>query len=117
MTSYTERLHPKLTVQQLFDLVADVGCYPEFVPWVVAVQIRRHEGQSLWVGMTIGTSLLRRRFSTVAHLDRPRRIDIRSLDPLFERFEQRWTFAPASDGGSIVDHCLDLQFRSRLVQT
>jgi ribosome-associated toxin RatA of RatAB toxin-antitoxin module len=38
MSSYTERLHLKITVRQLFDLVADVGCYAAFVPWVVAVQ-------------------------------------------------------------------------------
>src|SRR5258707_3051061 len=116
MTSYTERLHLKLTVRQLFDLVADVGRYPEFVPWVVAVEIPRHEGQSLWVDMTIGTSLLRRKFSTVAHLDPPHHIDISSRDPLFERFEQRWTFEPASDDGCIVQDRLDLKFRSRLLQ-
>jgi coenzyme Q-binding protein COQ10 len=67
--------------------------------------------------MTIGTSLLRRNFSTVAHLDRPHRINIISRDPSFERFEQRWTFEPASDGGSIVEYRLDLKFRSRLFQT
>lgn len=61
MTSYTERLHLKLTVRQLFDLVADVGRYPEFVPWVVAFEIVPHEGQSPWVDMTVGTSLLRKK--------------------------------------------------------
>jgi len=116
MTSYKERLHLKLTVRQLFDLVADVGRYPEFVPWVVAVEIHRHEGQSLWVDMTIGTRLLRRKFSTVAHLDRPHRIDISSTDVLFEHFEQRSTFEPVSDSGSIVEYRLDLKFQSRLLQ-
>jgi coenzyme Q-binding protein COQ10 len=116
MTSYTERLHLKLTARQLFHLVADVRRYPEFVPWVVAVEIHRHEGQSLWVDMTIGTSLLRRKFSSVAHLDRPHRIDISSTDLLFEHFEQRWTFEPASDSGSIVGYRLDLKFGSRLLQ-
>jgi coenzyme Q-binding protein COQ10 len=76
-------------MRQLFDLVADVARYPEFVPWVAAVEVPRDEGQSLWVDMTIGTSLLRRKFSIVAHLDPPHHIDISSRDPLFERFEQR----------------------------
>lgn len=116
MTRYAERLHLTFTPRQLFDLVADVGSYPEFVPWVVAVQIHRHEAQALWVDMTMGTSLLRRKFSTVAHLDRPYRIDISSTDPLFERFEQRWTFEPSSDSGSIVEYRLVLKFRSRLLQ-
>jgi len=116
MTSYAERLHLKFTVQQLFDLIADVGRYPEFVPWVLAVQIRGHKGQSLWVDMTVGTSLLRRRFSTVAHLDPPHHIDISSRDSMFQRFEQHWTFESASDGGCILGYRLDLKFRSRLLQ-
>jgi hypothetical protein len=66
--------------------------------------------------MTIGTSLLRRNFSSVAHLDRPHHIDISSTDLLFEHFEQHWTFEPASDSGNIVEYRLDLKFRSRLLQ-
>jgi len=54
MTSYAERLHLEFNARQSFDLVADVRRYPEFVLWVVAVQIRGHEGQSLWVDMTVG---------------------------------------------------------------
>ena len=80
MTSYAERLHLKFTVQQLFDLIADVGRYPEFVPWVLAVQIRGLKGQSLSADMTVGTNLHRRRFSTVAHLGLPHHIDISSRD-------------------------------------
>jgi len=117
MASYAERLHLKFTARQLFDLVADVERYPEFVPWVAAVQIRRHEGRSLWVDMTIGTNLLGRRFSTVAYLDRPHRIDNSSPDPLFEHFEQRWTFELESDGSCIVEYRLDLKFRPQLLQT
>jgi coenzyme Q-binding protein COQ10 len=49
-------------------------------------------------------------------LDPPHHIDISSRDPLFERFEQRWTFEPASDDGCIVEYRLDLKFRSRLLQ-
>jgi coenzyme Q-binding protein COQ10 len=111
-----QRLHLKYTATQLFDLVADVERYPEFLPWVIATHISRRKDRTIWVDMTIGTSFLRKRFSTVALLDRPRRIDISSSDPLFERFEQRWDFATANDGGANIEYNVDFRFRSRLLQ-
>lgn len=88
MTVHTKRLHLNYTPTQLFDLVADVERYPQFLPGVAAARISRRKDQTIWVDMTIGTSFLRKRFTTVALLDRPHRIDISSHDPLFEHFQQ-----------------------------
>lgn len=117
MATHTERLHLKYTATQLFDLVADVERYPDFLPWVIAARISRQQNQTLWVDMTIGMRFLRRRFSTKALLDRPHRIDISSHDILFERFEQKWTFEPAAEGGTNIEYQVDLRLRSRLLQT
>jgi len=116
MAGHTERLHLPYSRQQLFDLVADVERYPEFAPWVVGAKIRRREGQSIWVDMLLGTRLFNKRFSTVARLDRPHRIDIRSGDPLLEYFEENWTFEPAAQGGTVVTYHVDFRFRSRALQ-
>jgi len=116
MTHYRQHAHLKYSATQLFDLVADVGSYPEFVPWVIAVRIQRRQENTVWVDMTMGASFLRRRFSTVAQLNRPRRIDISSHDPMFERFEQQWKFEPLDDGGTDVEYRVDYDFRSRLLQ-
>jgi len=110
------RAHLKHTAMQLFDLVADVERYPEFLPWVVAVRVRRREDSTVWVDMTIGTRFLRRRFATVALLERPHRISINSQDPLFERFQQIWKFEPATEGGTNVEYQLDFRFQSRVLQ-
>jgi coenzyme Q-binding protein COQ10 len=112
-----KRLHLKYSVRQLFDLVADVERYPDFLPWVIAARIRRREDQVLWVDMTIGTRFLRKQFFTVALLERPHRIDIKSYDPLFERFEQKWNFESATEGGTNIEYHVDFKFRSRLLQT
>ena len=117
MATRTERLHLKYTAVQLFDLVADVERYPDFLPWVIAARIRQRDDQTLWVDMTMGTGFLRRQFSTVAVLDRPRRIDISSHDSQFERFEQRWNFQDAAGGGTNIEYHVDFRFRSRLLQT
>ena len=66
-----ERTHVNHTPAQLFDLVADVERFPEFLPWVMAAHVRRRDAHTLWTDMTMGTRFIRRQFSTVAHLDRP----------------------------------------------
>ncbi|MGO9006442.1 MAG: type II toxin-antitoxin system RatA family toxin [Beijerinckiaceae bacterium] len=116
MTSRTEHVHLKYSAGQLFDLIADVERYPEFLPWVLAARLRRREGQTIWVDMTLGTRFLRRGFSTVGLLERPHRITITSDDPMLERFEQRWTFKTAPEGGTDVEYRVDFRFRSRLLQ-
>jgi coenzyme Q-binding protein COQ10 len=100
----------------LFDLVADVEHYPQFVPWMLAARITRRHGDKAWVAMTMGMRLLRRTFSSVGTLERPRRIVIASHDPMFEHFARAWTFAPAAGGGADIEYCADFRFRSRLLQ-
>ncbi len=116
MPAYTQRQHLNYAAPQLFDLVADVERYPEFMPWVIDAHVHHRNDYSMRVGMTVAAGPLRKRFSTVAVLDRPHRIDISSHDPMFERFEQRWKFEPASNGGTNVEYRVDFKFRSRVLQ-
>jgi coenzyme Q-binding protein COQ10 len=116
MTAHTARLHLSYAPSQLFDLVADVEKYPQFMPWVIAATISRRQDRTIWVEMTIGAGPLRKRFSTIGVLDPPRRIDVNSDDPLFERFRQTWTFEPAPKGGTILEYHVDFKFRSRSLQ-
>jgi len=117
MATYTQRRHLKYSAAQLFDLVADVERYPEFVPWMITTRVHRRTDENLWTDLTVGTGPLRKCFSTVVALDRPHRIAISSHDPLFDRFEQQWTFKPASEGGTHVEYNVDFKFRSRMLQT
>jgi coenzyme Q-binding protein COQ10 len=116
MSRHTEQRHLHYTPEQLFDLIADVERYPEFLPWLLAAHVGRRDGDRVWVEMVIGTRFLQRRFTSQARLSRPRRIDISSHDTLFRHFEQVWTFTPAADGGTVVEHRIDFSFRSRLLQ-
>ncbi len=116
MTAFTECQHLKYTTVQLFDLVADVERYPEFLPWVIEARIRHRTDITMLVDMTIAAGPLRKQFSTAAVLHRPHRIDISSSDPLFDRFEERWTFGPGAHGGTNVEYHVDFQFRSRVLQ-
>lgn len=116
MATYSHKLRLGYTAAQLFDLVADVERYPEFMPWTITTHVRRRTDRVIWTDLAIGTGIIRKRFSTVATLDRPHRIAITSHDPLFERFEQKWTFEDAAEGGTDIEYYTEFQFRSFLLQ-
>lgn len=116
MAAYTERQHLPYTAPQLFELAVDVERFPEFLPWVIEARVRHRTDNIMLVDMTIAAGPLRQRFSTAAVLHRPHRIDISSDDPLFDRFEQRWVFEPAANGGTNVEYHVDFKFRSRVLQ-
>lgn len=117
MSAFTERQHLPYAAPQLFDLVANVEGYPEFLPWVIEARILHRKGHTIAVDMTVEVGPLRKRFSTIATLDRPHRINIRSGNSMFDRFEQRWTFGRAAEGGTNVEYHVDFKFRSRVLQT
>ena len=116
MATYTHRAHLKYTPEQMFDLVANVEKYPEFIPWMIATRVRRRTDEAIWTDLTVGTGFLRKQFSTVARLDRPHGLTISSHDPMFERFEQRWTFGQLAEGGTDVRYQVDFRFKSLLLQ-
>jgi coenzyme Q-binding protein COQ10 len=115
MPSHSERRRLRYAPSQMFDLVADVESYPQFVPWVTDARVLRRHDNEMSVEMEIGTRLVRKRFVTKAVLERPDRIEITSSDDLFDRYRQSWTFRPAADGRTVVEYRVDFQFRSRLL--
>ena len=117
MSAYIERQHLPYAAPQLFDLVANVERYPQFMPWVIEARVRHRRDRKIAVEMTVGVGPLRKRFSTIATLDRPHRIDITSRDSMFDRFEQRWTFESAAEGGTNVEYHVVFEFRSLMLQT
>lgn len=116
MARYAEKRHLSFTQQQLFDLVADVERYPDFLPWMVAARLTRREGNTVWVDMVIGTSFIRRPFASKATLDRPHRIEVVNEDDLFDHYRQTWTFHPGPNGGTMVEFEVEYEFRSRALQ-
>ena len=117
MATYSHRAHLKYTPEQMFDLVANVEKYPEFIPWMIATRVRRRTDEAIWTDLTVGTGFLRKQFSTIARLDRPHGMTISSHDLMFERFEQKWTFDQLAEGGTDTRYHVDFRFKSLLLQT
>jgi len=106
------------TPQQMFDLVAEVDAYPEFVPLCEELRVRRRvqsgEGiETLVAEMSVGYKAISERFTTRVTLDRPRlRILVEYVNGPFSYLENRWSFLPAQ-GGSDVEFYITYEFKSR----
>jgi len=105
------------TPEQIFDLVADVERYPEFLPWCVGARVSRREEALIVADLMIGFKMIRERYTSKVKLDRPNRIDVDyGHDGPFRHLENHWQFKPADGGGCEVDFFLDFEFRSRMLQ-
>ncbi len=104
--------------QAMFDLVADVERYPEFVPFCEMLQVRgrRRDGERevLVADMSVGYKLVRETFTSKVTLDRPA-FEIRAdyLDGPFRALENSWSFTPLPESGCTISFCIQYEFRSR----
>jgi coenzyme Q-binding protein COQ10 len=113
-THAEQRLLP-YTPEQLFDLVADVERYPEFLPWCLAARVRERKGNVITADLLIGFKMVRERFTSRVVLDRPHRIDVSYAEGPFRYLNNHWEFIPRP-GGCLIDFCVDFEFRSRMLQ-
>ncbi|MFT4182583.1 MAG: type II toxin-antitoxin system RatA family toxin [Rhizobium sp.] len=107
------------TPDQMFDLVADVERYPEFLPLCEALVIRNRkerDGKVLLVAdMTVGYKAIRETFTTQVLLNKAERaIDVKYIDGPFKYLDNRWRFQPTENGSSI-DFFIDYEFKSRIL--
>jgi coenzyme Q-binding protein COQ10 len=115
MPTHAERKIIPYRPDQLFDLVADVGKYPEFLPWCVGARVRSRTEKELVADLTIGFGPIRESFTSRVTLDRPSRIRVRYENGPFRYLNNQWTFTP-HPRGCAVDFFVDFEFRSRLLR-
>ncbi|MEN0074246.1 MAG: type II toxin-antitoxin system RatA family toxin [Paracraurococcus sp.] len=119
MPTHAERKILRYTPEQLFDMVADVRRYPEFLPWCVGARvISRKEGE-LIADLTIGFKMFRETFRSEVLLERPDHVHVRYLNGPFRYLNNHWRFRPHPHGAETwteVDFFVDFEFRSRLLQ-
>jgi len=108
------------TPEQMFDLVADIERYPQFLPLCEALMIRsrkERDGKVLLVAdMTIGYKAIRETFTTQVLLNRATlTIDVKYIDGPFRYLDNRWRFEAAGEGGCDVHFFIDYEFKSKLL--
>jgi len=117
MPRHSETRHLPFTPEQLFDLVADVARYDEFLPWVVAVRIRSASEKEIVADLVVGFNAFKERFTSKVTLDRPRRICVDYIEGPLKYLRNEWTFEPAPEGGTNAHFSVDFAFRSRIFET
>jgi coenzyme Q-binding protein COQ10 len=117
MPTHAEQRYLPYRPDQLFDLVADVEKYPEFLPWCVASRIRKRDGDIFFADLVIGFKMIRERYTSRVGLDRQAmRIDVAYTEGPFHHLTNHWIFETAPDGGTMIDFYVDFEFKSKLLQ-
>ena len=117
MPRHTETRNLPYTPEQLFDLVADVGRYQEFIPWIAAVRIRSNSETEMIADLVVGFSALKETFTSRVIKQRPHEIEIDYIEGPLKYLHNSWKFSPDGRGGTDVDFCVDFAFRSRIFET
>jgi coenzyme Q-binding protein COQ10 len=122
MPTHSETKRLPYTAQQMYDLVADVARYPEFLPWNAAARIRSRRpieggGEVMEADLVISFKVFRERFGSRVTLwpDR-KRIDTEYLDGPFKYMRSHWQFRDLPEGGSEIEFFVDFEFRNAILQ-
>ena len=117
MPRHSETKHLPYTPEQLFDLVADVKDYDQFLPWVVAVRVRSSSETETVADLVVGFNAFKERFTSRVVKDRPHKICVDYVEGPLKYLHNEWVFDRAPDGGTNVHFSVDFAFKSRLFET
>jgi coenzyme Q-binding protein COQ10 len=119
--SFSTKRRVRHGAAQMFDLVADVDKYPQFVPLCQSLRIKsrttKGEGVEVLVAdMTVAYKLIRETFTSRVTLDKPNlTILVEYLSGPFSKMENRWTFKAAGEQTCDVEFFIDYEFKSRVL--
>jgi coenzyme Q-binding protein COQ10 len=121
MPQFSTRRRVNHSASDMFNLVADVERYPEFVPLCSALKVRQRteaeDGvETVVADMTVSFKLVRESFRSRVTLDKPKlRILVEYLQGPFSHMQNRWTFKPTGEQSCEIEFYIDYEFRSRML--
>lgn len=121
MPTHAEKKILPYTAEQLFDLVAGVDKYPEFLPWCIASRITRTEAQEnnkrvFYADLVIGYKMVREKFGSKVTTLKPDHIHVEYLSGPMKYLSNHWRFIPQEDGTCEIDFYVDFEFKNKLFQ-
>lgn len=121
IAEHTERLRLRHRPDDLFDLVADVKSYPDFIELITAMRVIRDDVKDgtghLDAEARVRFRFVRESFTTRVDFDKPRRrIEVSYLAGPFHELENRWTFYELTDGSTLVDFWIHYAFKNPILQ-
>lgn len=117
MPSISETRLLPYTAEQLFDIVADVARYPEFLPWVAATRVTQDSDTRMTADMLVGFKAIREKFTSEVEKERPHKLRVHYIDGPLRDLDNRWTFTPQGDGMCELYFSVDFSFKSAMFET
>ena len=116
MPRHSEKRRLPYSPEQLFDLVADVKSYADFLPWVAAVRVRSDSETETVADLVVGFRALKETFTSRVRKQRPSEIVIDYIEGPLKYLHNSWRFEPDGEGGTTIHFCVDFAFRSRIFE-
>lgn len=116
MPHHKEIRHLPYSPEQMFDMVADVQSYAQFLPWVSAIRVRSNSETEMVADMIVGFKGLRESFTSRVVKERPARVHVDYLDGPLKHLSNDWHFRPDGAGGVLVDFEVDFTFKNKLFE-
>jgi len=104
------------SAEQMFDLVADVGSYGEFLPWVIATRVKSDDETRMVADMLVGFKSLREKFTSRVEKRRPDEIRVQYVDGPLRDLDNRWLFHPIGADACEIEFSVDFTFRNPLFE-
>jgi coenzyme Q-binding protein COQ10 len=116
MPTHAEQRTLPYTLDQLFDLVADVERYPDFLPWCLGCHITEQlDKNSFRADLTIGYKFFRETFISEVHLTPKTALRVNYINGPMRNLSNKWTFIDNHDGTTTIDFFIDFEFHNRLL--
>ncbi len=104
------------SAEKMFDLVADVARYHEFLPWIVATRIRSDSEHEMIADMLVGFKAIREKFTSRVTKTRPKEIKVHYVDGPLRDLDNVWRFEPVGEDCCDVDFSVEFTFRNALFE-
>lgn len=102
--------------EQMFDLVADVDRYPEFLPWIMATRVRSDSETAMIADMLVGFSGIREKFTSRVEKRYPDEIRVHYIDGPLRDLDNRWLFRPLDEQECEIEFSVEFTFRNALFE-
>ena len=116
MPGIRERRTVPYSAEQMFDLVADVARYREFLPWVIATRVRSDSETEMVADMVVGFKNLRESFTSRVLKRRPAEIEVIYVDGPLRDLDNVWRFVDLPGGGCEIEFAVEFTFRNRVFE-
>jgi len=113
---HSEKRQLPYTPEQLFELVADVKRYQEFLPWVAATRIRSDSETLMIADLVVGFKSIKETFTSRVTKQRPDKITVEYVEGPLKYLKNDWGFEADGEGGTILSFCVDFAFKSRVFE-